>query len=77
MYSSMGRLSIPPAKLIRAMLLQTAYSIDPERQLMDQLEFDLLFRGFVGISFGDVIWEHATFSKSRDRLLKSDVRPNC
>jgi transposase len=60
--------SIPPEKLLRAMLLQAFYSIRSERQLMERLEFDLLFRWFVGIGVDDAVWDHSTFSKNRDRL---------
>jgi transposase len=73
MYSRMGRPSIPPEKLLRAMLLQAFYSIRSERQLMDRLEFDLLFRWFVGIGVDDAAWDHSTFSKNRDRLLEGDI----
>src|SRR3984957_14465852 len=67
LYSRLGRPSIPPEKLLRAMLLQAFYSIRSERQLMDRLEFDLLFRWFVGIGVDDVAWDHSTFSKNRGR----------
>jgi transposase len=73
MYSRMGRPSIPPEKLLRAMLLQAFYSIRSERQLMERLEFDLLFRWFVGLGVDDEVWDHSTFSKNRDRLLEGDV----
>ena len=73
LYLRMGRPSIPPEKLRRAMLLQAFYSIRSERQLMDRLEFDLLFRWFVGIGVDDAAWDHSTFSKNRDRLLEGDV----
>jgi transposase len=69
----MGRPSIPPEKLLRAMLLQAFYSIRSERQLMERLEFDLLFRWFVGIGVDDAVWDHSTFSKNRDRLLEGEV----
>src|SRR3984957_1649731 len=68
----MGRPSIAPEKLRRAMLLQAFYSIRSER-LMDRLEFDLLFRWFVGMGVDDAAWDHSTFSKNRDRLLEGDV----
>ena len=55
------------------MLLQAFYSIRLERQLMERLEFDLLFRWFVGIGVDDAVWDHSTFSKNRDRLLESDI----
>ena len=55
------------------MLLQAFYSIRSERQLMERLEFDLLFRWFVGIGVDDAVWDHSTFSKNRDRLLEGDL----
>jgi transposase len=73
LYSGMGRPSIPPEKLLRAMLLQAFYSIRSERQLMERLEFDLLFRWFVGLGVDDPAWDHSTFSKNRDRLLEGDI----
>src|ERR687894_1322054 len=73
LYAKLGRPSIPPEKLLRAMLLQAFYSIRSERQLMERLEFDLLFRWFVGIGIDDPAWDHSTFSKNRDRLLEGDV----
>jgi transposase len=73
LYSPMGRPSIPPEKLLRAMLLQAFYSIRSERQLMDRLDFDLLFRWFVGMGIDDAVWDHSTFSKNRDRLLDGDI----
>ena len=73
LYSPTGRPSIPPEKLLRAMLLQVFYSIRSERQLMDRLEFDLLFRWFVGIGVDDAAWDHSTFSKNRERLLEGDI----
>ena len=73
LYARMGRPSIPPEKLLRAMLLQAFYSIRSERQLMERLEFDLLFRWFVGIGVDDAVWDHSTFSKNRDRLLEGDI----
>lgn len=73
LYSGMGRPSIAPEKLLRAMLLQAFYSIRSERQLMERLEFDLLFRWFVGLGIDDPAWDHSTFSKNRDRLLDGDI----
>lgn len=73
LYSGMGRPSIPPEMLLRAMLLQAFYSIRSERQLMERLEFDLLFRWFVGLGIDDPAWNHSTFSKNRDRLLEGDI----
>lgn len=75
LYSPIGRPSIPPEKLLRAMLLQAFYSIRSERQLMERLEFDLLFRWFVGIGVDDAVWDHSVFSKNRDRLLEGAVAP--
>ncbi|MEK8091221.1 IS5 family transposase [Methylocystis sp. IM3] len=73
LYAATGRPSIPPEKLLRAMLLQAFYSIRSERQLMERLDFDLLFRWFVGLGVDDPVWDHSTFSKNRDRLLDGDV----
>src|SRR3954452_11382004 len=73
LYSSMGRPSIPPEKLLRSMLLQAFYSIRSERLLMERLEYDLLFRWFVGIGVDDAVWDHSVFSKNRDRLLKGEI----
>jgi transposase len=73
LYSGIGRPSIPPEMLLRAMLLQAFYSVRSERQLMERLEFDLLFRWFVGIGVDDPVWDHSTFSKNRDRLLDGDI----
>jgi transposase len=68
-----GRPSIAPERLLRAMLLQAFYSIRSERQLMERLEYDLLFRWFVGLGIDDAAWDHSTFSKNRDRLLDGDI----
>jgi transposase len=73
LYSRIGRPSIPPEKLLRAMLLQAFYSIRSERQLMERLEYDLLFRWFVGLGIDDPAWDHSVFSKNRDRLLEGDI----
>lgn len=73
LYSGMGRPSIAPEMLLRAMLLQAFYSIRSERQLMERLEFDLLFRWFVGLGVDAPVWDHSTFSKNRDRLLEGDI----
>jgi transposase len=73
LYSGMGRPSIPPEMLLRAMLLQAFYSVRSERQLMERLEFDLLFRWFVDLGADDPAWDHSTFSKNRDRLLDGDI----
>jgi len=73
LYASLGRPSIAPEKLLRASLLQVFYSVRSERQLMERLEFDLLFRWFVGLGIDDTVWDHSVFSKNRDRLLEGDV----
>ena len=73
LYRGLGRPSIAPEKLLRAMLLQAFYSIRSERQLMERLEFDLLFRWFVGLGVDDPVWDHSTFSKNRDRLLEGEI----
>src|SRR5580698_6149130 len=73
LYSKDGRPSIAPERLLRASLLQLFYSIRSERQLMERLDFDLLFRWFVGIGVDDTAWDHSVFSKNRDRLLEGDI----
>ncbi len=73
LYAPLGRPSIPPEQLLRALLLQAFYSIRSERQLMERLEFDLLFRWFVGLGVDEAVWDHSTFSKNRDRLLAGEV----
>ena len=73
LYAPIGRPSIPPEKLLRAMLLQAFYSIRSERQLMERLEYDLLFRWFVGIGVDAAVWDHSVFSKNRDRLLEGNI----
>jgi len=73
LYSPIGRPSIAPEKLLRAMLLQAFYSIRSERLLMERLEYDLLFRWFVDIGIDDPAWDHSVFSKNRDRLLEGDI----
>ena len=72
-YAPSGRDSIAPEKLIRALLLQVFYSIRSERQLCEQLRYNLLFRWFVGVALDDAVWDHSTFSKNRDRLLEHQV----
>ncbi|MGZ3280984.1 MAG: IS5 family transposase [Caulobacteraceae bacterium] len=69
----MGRPGVAPEMLLRAMLLQAFYSIRSERQLMERLEFDLLFRWFVGLGIDEAAWDHSTFSKNRDRLLEGEI----
>ena len=73
LYSGVGRPSLPPEMLLRATLLQAFYSNRSERQLMERLEYDLLFRWFVGLGVDDPAWDHSTFSKNRDRLLAGDI----
>lgn len=73
LYSKTGRPSIPPERLLRASLLQIFYSIRSERQLMEQLDYNLLFRWFVGLDLNDPVWDHSVFSKNRDRLLNEKL----
>lgn len=68
-----GRPSIAPEKLMRAMLLQVLYSVRSERQLVEQIHYNLLFRWFVGLAIEDTVWNHSVFSKNRDRLVEHDV----
>lgn len=73
LYVNFGRPSIPPEKLLRALLLQALYTIRSERQLMEQLDYNLLFRWFVGLGMDDAVWAPTTFTKNRDRLLDGDI----
>jgi transposase len=73
MYSTMGRPSIAPEKLLRALLLQVLYTIRSERMLIEQLDYNLLFRWFVGLNMDDAVWDVTVFTKNRDRLLKAEV----
>ena len=73
LYSANGRPSIAPEQLLRALLLQAFYTIRSERQLMEQLNYNLLFRWFVGLSVDDPVWVPTVFSKNRDRLLEGDI----
>jgi transposase len=73
LYISFGRPSIAPEKLLRALLLQALYTIRSERQLMEQLDYNLLFRWFVGLGMDDAVWSPTTFTKNRDRLLDGDI----
>jgi len=73
LYSREGRPSIPPERLLRAGLLQLFYSIRSERQLMERLDFDLLFRWFVGLGIDDPVWDPTVFTKNRDRLLNTEI----
>src|SRR5918911_603755 len=73
MYSRIGRRSIPPEQLCRALLLQVLYTIRSERMLMEQLEYNLLFRWFVGLNMDDPVWDVTVFTKNRNRFLKADI----
>jgi transposase len=73
LYSTMGRPSIPPEQLLRALLLQMLYSIRSERLLVEEVDYSVLYRWFVGLSLDDPIWDATTFTKNRDRLLEGDV----
>jgi transposase len=73
LYSSVGRPSIPPERLLRALLLQLLYSIRSERMLMEQLEYNLLFRWFVGLGMDDPIWVATVYSKNRERLIEGEI----
>ena len=73
LYARVGRPGIAPEKLLRALLLQAFYSIRSERQLMEQLDYNLLFRWFVGLSLDAAVWDASSFSKNRDRLLDGDI----
>jgi transposase len=73
MYSPIGRRSIPPEKLLRALLLQVLYTVRSERMLMEQLEYNLLFRWFVGLNMDEPVWDVTVFTKNRERLLKADI----
>jgi len=72
-YSEMGRPSIAPEKLLRALLLQVLYTVRSERMLMEQLHYNLLFRWFVGLNMDEAVWHATVYSKNRDRLLTADV----
>ncbi len=72
-YARIGRPSIPPEMLLRALLLQVIYTIRSERQLMEQLDYNMLYRWFVGLEMDDSVWDPSTFSKNRDRLLEGDI----
>src|SRR5450432_2366450 len=73
MYASVGRPSIAPEKLLRAQLLQMLYSVRSERLLIEEMDYNLLFRWFVGLNADDDVWDATTFAKNRDRLLQADV----
>jgi len=72
-YAATGRPSIPPEHLLRTLLLQVLYSVRSEWMLMEQLEYNLLFRWFVGLAMDDAVWAPTTFTKNRDRLLEGDI----
>jgi transposase len=73
MYAQVGRPSIPPEKLLRALLLQVLYTVRSERMLMEQLDYNLLFRWFVGLNIDDPVWDVTVFTKNRERLLRADI----
>jgi transposase len=73
LYAREGRPSIPPERLLRALLVQAFYTVRSERQLMEQLDYNLLFRWFVGLSIDDRVWDATVFCKNRDRLLKGEI----
>src|SRR5438552_13916342 len=73
LYAKTGRASIAPEKLLRALLLQVLYTVRSERLLMEQLQYKLLFRWFVGLSMDDPVWDVTVFTKNRERLLRGDV----
>ena len=72
-YAASGRPSIAPEKLLRALLLQVLYTVRSERLLMEQLEYNLLFRWFVGLNMDEPVWVASVFSKNRDRLMEGDI----
>src|SRR6059036_3331082 len=73
LYSRVGRPSIAPEKLLRALLLQVLYSVRSERLLMEELDYNMLFRWFVGLNMDDRVWDPTTFTKNRERLLRGDI----
>src|SRR5688572_17648911 len=73
LYATSGRPSIPPERLLRALLLQIFFSVRSERMLMQQLDYNLLFRWFAGLEIDEPVWNHAVFSKNRDRLLNEEL----
>ena len=73
LYAKSGRPSIAPERLLRALLLQVFYTVRSERLLMEQLDYNLLFRWFVGLEIDDAVWNHAVFSKNRERLLNQEL----
>jgi len=73
LYAQTGRPSIAPERLLRALLLQILYSVRSERLLMEQLDYNLLFRWFVGLTLDDPVWDPTVFTKNRDRLLEGEI----
>src|SRR5439155_16657762 len=73
MYAKVGRPSIPPEQLLRALLLQVLYTVRSERMLMQRLDYNLLFRWFVGLNLDDPVWDATVFTKNRERLLEGDI----
>jgi transposase len=73
LYARRGRDSIPPERLLRASLLQVLFSIRSERQLVEHIDFNLLYRWFIGLTMDDEVWDHSTFSANRDRLLNERI----
>lgn len=73
MYSKVGRPSIPPEQLLRALLLQMLYSVRSERLLIEEIDYNILFRWFVGLNLDDAVWDATVFTKNRDRLLEAEV----
>ena len=73
MYAKVGRPSIPPEQLLRALLLQMLYSVRSERLLVEEIDYNILFRWFVGLNLDDAVWDATVFTKKRDRLLEAEV----
>src|SRR5262250_1159553 len=73
MYAKVGRPSIPPEQLLRALLLQMLYSVRSERLLVEEIDYNILFRWFVGLNLDDPVWDATVFTKNRDRLLEAEV----
>ena len=73
MYARQGRPSIAPEKLLRAQMLQMLYSVRSERLLMEEIDYSILFRWFIGLNLDEEVWDATTFTKNRDRLLEADV----
>src|SRR6201982_1705268 len=73
LYSNVGRPSIAPERLLRSLLLQVFYSVRSERMLIEQLQYNMLFRWFVGMEMDEAVWNHAVYSKNRERLLNEEI----